>query len=343
MEAIPEELQLKQFIILIESVHTWEEAIRLLRNIMLVCQTWYRYGCDWQLWKLVATKFHDYVRLLKRHQSIGVEWKTIIKERLSKVFIQQEILVGDRLSPECKYLIEIHGDGTMYLGNAVLSELIMQLYMISGNDSNYGNLVSYNGTSYMMSPFHLSQTITGGMLKIVDISNYDPFMLALTDTGNVIEFIFKPSWDTKWDTFTRPRYVEFPNDAVIDKIYAMDYAFMAIGNGYVFVWTVIDHPMPTRDNHGENIRTKPICLEILRDFYVYYIEPMHKLTRLYYVIRSSTTDMLRYKSPFKSDIVDPTALYIDIENYQVMAIIAENIFTSDEITYIADKIQTIDH
>ena len=307
---------------------------------MLISNGFSSLARDWQIWQKVAQKFSDYARLHKRHQATDQEWQQIVLDRLRHVVVEREILVGDRNAPERRYLVQIHGNGIMYMGGNVdrkRAEFIHMFTDLPGVMCYNDPVVKYGDNAFIMIPFHLSVSGKSDIMKVVDISTYDPFVLILTETGEVVELVFKPNWDTKWDEFSRPRRVPFPDGVTIEKIYAMDYAFMALEHGYCYCWSVIDNPLGTR----ENIRTPPIRLEALSSMYVYYVEPIGELTRLYYVPRSVADgeSVLRFKSPFKDDIVDPTAQFVDIQNTDVMALIAQSVFSEEEIVEIAERIR----
>jgi len=309
---------------------------------MLVNKQFYMISNDWQIWEKVARLFSDYARLKKRHTATDAEWKLIVQERISKVILEREILVGDRTNPEKRYLVTLHGNGNMFIGSNIDNERarIIHQYTDVFNTLQTDALVKHKNNEFIM--MHYDMELIGSefkkdLLKVVDISTFDPFMLVLTESGDVIEFIFKPSWDTKWDEFTKPRLLNFPKNVQIEKIYAMDYAFMAIEKGYVWVWSIIDNPLG-----DENIRTPPTLIEALKNMFVYYVELMGLITRIYYVSRDivNKDNMLKFRSPYKEDIVDPDAIYVDIENIQVMQIIAMSVFTEQQIQQIAEKVRT---
>jgi hypothetical protein len=343
---LPDEVWIAVMDAAISTVESYKDALQILHNCTLVSKAINAIVDDWQIWKRVAQMFSDYARLKKRYHAIDIEWKTIVRERLSNVIVEREILVGDRSAPEKRYLIQVHGSGNMFIGSDVNKQRAEFIHRFTDITEGFGlqlfhdAIVKYGETEFIMMPYHMELVgpeYRRDMLKVVDVSTFDPFMLVLTETGCVIEFIFKPSWDTKWDEFTKPRMLEFPSDVHIEKIYAMDYAFMAIQNGFLWVWSVIDNPIG-----GENIRTPPLRLDVLSSMYVYYIEHHTSITRVYYVMRNSINneDLLKFKSPYKDDIVDPNALYVDVENAQVMQIITASVFTEEQIQEIAEKIRT---
>lgn len=339
---LPDEVWIGVVQALVDDCESYKITLQLLHNYMLVNQQSYAIANDWQVWRKVAQLFSDYARLRKRHLAVGIDWKTIVQDRLKHIVTEREILVGDRAAPERRYLVQVHGSGNMFIGGDIDKTRAQLIHQFTDNvwfESMQDALVKYGDNEFIMQPFHL---IGNGQnaLKVVDISTFDPFMLVLTETGEVIEFIFKPSWDTKWDEFAKPRRLEFPSKVQIEKIYAMDYAFMAIHDGHIFVWSVIDNPIG-----GENIRTPPTRIDALRDMFVYYVEPLGNTTRLYYAPRKTvnTDSLLKFKSPYKDDIVDPDAMFVDIENAQVMQIIAASVFTEAQIEEIAEKIRALMH
>jgi len=343
---LPDEVWIAIMDVLISTAESHKDTIQILHNCALVNKAFNTLVDDWQIWKRVAQMFSDYARLKKRHHAIDIEWKTIVRERLSNVIIEREILVGDRAEPEKRYLIQVYGSGDMFIGSEVNKQnvkIIHQYTDIEGFGLQYLHdaIVKYGETEFIMMPYYMEligPEYRKDILKVVDISTFDPFMLVLTENGCVIEFIFKPSWDTKWDAFTKPRMLEFPFNTQIEKIYAMDYAFMAIQNGFLWVWSVIDNPI----GGSENIRSPPVRIDALSSMYVYYIENQSlSATRVYYVMRNSINneDLLKFKSPYKDDIVDPNAIYVDIENAQVMQLIASSVFTEEQIQEIAEKIR----
>ena len=340
MQELPIELQLRILSLLIESSHNWEKAIQLLYNGMLINSQSLDLCQDRKLWQMIAIKFNDYARLYKRYKITTADWKVLVRERLSDVIIQRIILVGDRTTPENKYLVRVNGNGTMYIGSVISESQVELIKYFSNNDDDL-DIYRYEDTYYMMIAYYLD-VIGQSTCKVVDISNYDPFMLVLTETGDCIEFIFKPSWDTKWTSFTKPRLMVFPNNTKVDKIYTMDYAFMAISDGFIWAWTVVDHPIP--GSNTNSIRTKPVLLEKLSAYYCYYVEPKGNITRLYYLdrININSESILLYKSPFKDDIVDPKAQFVDVDNYDVMAVITQDIFSEDDVTTINDLLINIE-
>lgn len=338
---LPDEVWVLIAQFLVDEKESYKKTIQILYNYMLVNHQSLAIANDWQVWKRVAQLFTDYARLLKRHMAINIEWKAIVQERLSRIILEREILVGDRTSPERRYLVQVHGSGNMFIGGDIDPQRRIFIHQFTDLPEWFGlqndAIVKHVDHEFIMMPYHMELVgpdFKRDMLKVVDISTFDPFMLVLTESGEVIEFIFKPSWDTKWDEFTKPRRLEFPNNVQIEKIYAMDYAFMAIQNGYVWVWSVIDNPLG-----GENIRAPPSMITALADMFVYYIEPQALMTRLYYVPRKiiDNDSALKFRSPYKDDIVDPDALFVDIENAQVMQIIAMAVFSEEEIAAIAEK------
>jgi hypothetical protein len=361
MESIPAEILLAIAKFVIRDTYNYEMAIKILHSNALVSTRFNDVFNANEVWQDIALKFNDYTRLYRRRCATNLTWREVIQERLSNVFIEREILVGDRERPERRYLVQVHGNGNLFIGGNINMDRSILIHRFtdlarrfggSGEMSdaivcrNVSNELSPVEIDYIMMPYNMNLHE-----KVVDVSTYDPFMLILTDKGNVVEFIFKPSWDTKWDEFSRPRCIDFTNTVLgskehssfetkkvsVDKIYAMDYAFMAIADGYIYTWSVIDNPLG-----GENIRTPPVRIDALSSIYVYFVEQNGLTTKLYYTPRTLIMDdheTYKFKSPFKEDIVDPDALFITIDNQQVMAIIAESVFTEEQIVEIAQRIR----
>ena len=355
LETIPEE-DLLEIVKFLTKDLIPKAAVKIVINLALVNNYFHMVMLDRQIWKTIASSFNDYVRLEKRYKSINIEWRDIVKERLSGVFIEREIIVGPRDAPERRHLIQVHGNGYMYIGtNIPGQDLEIIRYFnrfldmgVDDYDVMY-RLIKYNSIDYIMQPFYFNldfinnneviQSKMNHILNVADISTYDPFLLVLTSDGHVIEFMFKPSNDSKWDDCAKSRLLEFSilNCSVdaVEKIYALDYACFALSNGRVWCWSIIDHPDGTR----HNIKTKPIRLDQLEPYYIYFIRRDRPgFTKCFFVDRRNINDgnQYLYRSPTLELDIEPT--WMEIPDEQIMALIGASVFTDDEITAIAERV-----
>lgn len=346
---LPDEAVLNIIQHVIDSGTSAKNCIALLNNITFVNKYFHVVTQDWQIWKRIAARFNDYVRLEKRYKAVDIEWYTIVKERLSGVFIEREVIVGPRDAPERKHLIQVHGNGIMFIGTNISgrdADNIEHFDRMVLQENIQHNLVRYHDTNYVMIPFHMQLEIVSGdvklldfhhILDIADVSTYDPFVLVLTSDGHVIEFMFKPSYDTKWDNCAKPRMLQL--EIPMDKIYAMDYACFAIGDGRVWCWSIIDHPDGTR----YNIKTNPTQLIALEPYYVYFIERSRTgFTKVYYVVRQDINEKNKYlyRSP-SIELEQSEHTWFEIPDEQVMAIMIMSVFNDDEMHDIAALVQGI--
>lgn len=346
LDKIPLEIIAIVFVQVLEDQSCFE-SLHQMYILSLVNKLFQNLSLENTIWKYIATKFVDYARLLRRYNATDRTWRDICKERVSDVFIQHEILVGSRENPEKKILIQVHGIGQMYLG--VVIEDQTRIALLKRNNSELkGNLLTeYNGTTYVLTPCHMCKTTlnehhrTPIMYKnnvwdTVDLACYDPTVLILTNDGTVIEFICKPSWDTKWDKFTYPHLIEI--DTQVEKIYAMDYCNIALSNGYCYCWSIIEHPLVGHLEYKtpwEIIETKPIRITALDNYYIYFVECKDNFTRFYYKKRTAMTDDVRLSLKSPTLLFDTTEFF-DIEKSQIMQFISSSCFTEDEIEEISN-------
>jgi hypothetical protein len=83
----------------------------------------------------------------------------------------------------------------------------------------------------------------------------------------------------------QPRLVDF-GGALINRVYAFEHAFFALQTGVsnVWCWSTIEHPFPLEvPENMRIIRTKPILLDQLKKFRIYYLEATKDHTRMYYI------------------------------------------------------------
>jgi hypothetical protein len=342
MDIIPDEI-LAKFV----SFNTLAESVSTVYRMSLVSTRWYSVFTDDVIWKSMAKLFPDYVRLCARHKTSTNSWMELCRERLSKVFLEREILVGDRTNPEDRYLIRIMGNGDLYFGRDVTS-IVNYIDYIS-NTHRIGDKV------YTMDP-----VLCGGgdntIFNAIDLSNYDPFLLILGCDGRVMEFTFAPTRNGLLFYRTherRLRSLEFKKNNIVyamDRVYALDFACFALQDGYVWTWSMIDHPLPLTvpENKRENITTTPICLDILKDYWIYQIAPSENLnqhTRMYYERRSLVTHRNRhwFRSIDDIKIMDPghEIRWIDVPNIDIMYLISKSVFTEDEIDTICQTMRNV--
>jgi hypothetical protein len=295
------------------------DDVSVLYQCMQVSWMWLECFSHNSIWKRVAKTFPDYSRLLCRYRASGLSWKEICRERLSEVFMQQEMMIGDRAAPEARIVFKLAGTGEMYI-----DAFVMQNRCISDLPHRLANMQQ--------------------LPKVVDISTCDPFVLVLDVIGNVWEFVFPPSWDHKWAEVSTPRNLSITDG--VDRVFAMDFACFALSNGRVWTWSIIDHPMPlmVAEHERENIATPPVQLVGLEPFWIYYIESTdHGLTRMYYETRSfvnaDNRDTFRHPNDVRTIYPDRTVRYHDIPNEQIMALISQSIWSDDMISQIVEQMQ----
>jgi hypothetical protein len=314
--------------------NTIRDQLNLISIGSLVCSYWNEIWQDGYIWQCVVQSFPDSLRLERRYRATVVSWKELCRERLSSVFLEQEILVGDRTSPEAKYLIQVHGTGVLYIGaNRNSFDFIPSWRLHQSSEPEYELVVKRSSDMYYMIPFRAALRDA----TVVDISAFDPFLLILTSRGNVIEMIFKPSWATKWKEHSQMRFLEFSGPVELDRVYAFAHACFALQDGFVWCWSIIDHPFPleVEEDRRENIKTPPIRLSQLEKLFVYHLESERDYTRMYYVDRDAHLD-LRIRSP--TDLNPEDVKFIDVSNVDIMYLISTSIFTESEIEAINQRL-----
>lgn len=319
---------------------------------MLVCKRWYSVFTDGNIWRSISQLFPDYVRLDARYRASSVSWMELCRERLSSIFMEHEILVGDRENPENRTLIQILGNGDTYIGfvNDFKDDMSSKakwntIFSAAFKAKN----VKYRGLSYLMyAQYYQIKGIGPKIFNAIDLSNYDPFVLLLGSEGQVLELIYTTSKEKKWRKPSRE--LEFIKNDIchkMDRVYAMAFACFALSDGHVWTWSIIDHPMPlmVREENRENILTPPICLDMINGFWVYHLEQSDVLncTRMYYEMRTIVNDRNRHQFRSPADVLlnDPLReiQFIDVSNVDIMYLISKSIFSEDMINEITQKMQ----
>jgi len=296
-----------------ESENILQYDLSELSKLQTVCWEWYYLLDNNFVWSNICSDFPDYRRLQKRQHATAQNWRSICRDRLLGVYIQEVVHVGDINNPTAKYLIHVGGSGDLSIGipHNNYSRSPIGLFKFSlHNDSYYqltnlNRIISYDNKQIQDNPIILeldnltlgpvfssfydwftgvdyqellkheqSETMKDNF-KVIDVAIYDPFVLILTKTQTVIEFMFvQDHTENGWSDMRIPRLISLPFGIV--RIFAFDIGNFVIDTDYnVWVWTAIDHPFPDPEyiETQKKIQTEPLRLDAILHVNVVHIEP----------------------------------------------------------------------
>lgn len=251
---------------------------------------------DDNLWKTYCEKRRYFEMMQIRRKIMNEPWKNIYKIFLREIIKTCEILIGDRINPEDRVLIQLKGDGTCFISqghidtrNKVGSLLAMTIDLnnVIDNQLQSSNTelkedyhVKYNDYLYIMGPANEKFLSTGlNKIRIVDFSSYDPVVLLLSDDNRVFEFILSPSWIPEYKEFAIPKEISLPleKDDRVKLIKCLPIANFAVvnsnGGNKIFAWTCYE-----QEGTGKIVRTETKIIEQLSEFDIIdivYVNSVH--------------------------------------------------------------------
>ncbi len=251
---------------------------RAVYSVLLTCEYFLDVMAIDSIWMAMCQEFPDADRLEFMHQEQEISWREIYQRRVTGVVKTKEIRVGDQNDPENTVLFQIYGNGNAYISSSWSGDSSLQRRSTT-------RIVRHGGNQYIMVPIrevstaittlydqdkqersildkitgvlpftragrerqereHTIQNIRGGLF--VDISAYSPYVLLLSKTGVVFEFMFLPHEIQSYEGMYVPKEVKLPIEEgeKVTYIKATAVANYAVTNKQrIFAWTMFDDPV----------------------------------------------------------------------------------------------------
>lgn len=197
------------------------------------------------IWKHLCKQFSDFERLRFMHEEQELTWRVIYEKRMTDILHTEEFRVGYQDEPTNIMLFQIKGNGHVRMSTDFITGESLDP---QANEWTYycGNSFRMNTLGNALSGFCKTKHPDDILLDedtecFVNMSGYSPFLLLLSSSGNVYEFIFERS-RVFGDNDHSMRLIAIPKmqgeKAILVK--ATPIANYAITNkGRIFAWTTI--------------------------------------------------------------------------------------------------------
>ena len=270
---LPKEL----LIYILEYLHN---DIKSLLNFSRICKLANDLANDNILWKFMS---HEYKKNSLVGNTITIEsiynqiidsdinWKTIYKNLLNKIIKSALILIGDRINPTSKILLQLNINGDCYISSLTGYINYEKYHGEISYITNYNNNIYYmmpinsfktplyapmddlgiskyipftnDGKKYKFIKYQRSKM---NNIKIINFETYDPYILLLSNDNRIFEFMLTPSWMDEYKWHSIPNEVNLqlqPNEHIIKMKCSPIGNFVIISSSpknKILFWTMID-------------------------------------------------------------------------------------------------------
>jgi len=195
------------------------------------------------IWKHLCKQFSDYERLRFMHDEQELTWRVIYEKRITDILHTEEFKVGYQDEPTNIMLFQIKGNGHVLMSTDYICE--------AETDPQANEWTYFGGNRFRMNKLGNALPLKDLLLdedteSFVNMSVYSPFLLLLTSSGNVYEFIFEYSrvFGDNEHNMRRIDIPKMPSEKAI-LVKATPIANYAITNkGRIFAWTTIHENDP---------------------------------------------------------------------------------------------------